>query len=228
MRRHAHAICGHLSASPFAALAKDRADLWPTVLEKAWARLHGTYTDIRGGRIADYDAFGAFPLMRFLPHALPGTQTETSEGADALWPKMRDWAARGWPMTAGAAEAAAAKGGASGGGGGGGNGGADGRGNSVDSEGIVSKHAFSLLRVFELGPLRLLQLRNPWGSTGAGTSEWNGKYSDGDHVSWTPELRAATGYDPESADAADDGINWRCPTSSASSSTSPSRPPFGL
>ncbi|KAK0263864.1 hypothetical protein B0A54_02630 [Friedmanniomyces endolithicus] len=43
-----------------------------------------------------------------------------------------------------------------------------------DSKGVVGGHAYTVLRTFEEGDLRLLQLRNPWGRT-----EWEGDWSDG-------------------------------------------------
>eukprot|EP00439_Symbiodinium_sp_Y106_P075253 s1357_g14.t2 len=50
-------------------------------------------------------------------------------------------------------------------------------------------HAYSLLRVEEVEGNRLLQLRNPWGST-----EWKGKWSDGDKDSWTQKMKKKLGY----------------------------------
>jgi hypothetical protein len=206
--RPADGTYGH----PFGAFNAARAGAWPAVLEKAWARLHGSYTDIDGGRVQACDAFSPFPPMRLLPHALPGTQLRVAdEPADALWAKMRGWAARGWPMTAGAPAAAPAAGA-----------GGAGAGHAVDAEGIVANHAVSLLRVFELErggqpqPLRLVQCRNPWGASGSGgasgakarVAEWRGAYSDADAAAWTPALRAATGYDPDAGSSEADGVFW--------------------
>ncbi len=53
----------------------------------------------------------------------------------------------------------------------------------------------------EPGLPHLVQLRNPHGE-----GEWVGEYSDNDTARWTPDLMAATGYDP-CADG-DDGIFW--------------------
>jgi hypothetical protein len=76
----------------------------------------------------------------------------------------------------------------------------------VDAEGIDRKHAFSLLRVIEHQQLKLLQLRNPWGSSYK--EKWKGVYSDLDLAQWTPELRSATGYDPDTDFITKNGFIW--------------------
>ena len=48
--------------------------------------------------------------------------------------------------------------------------------------GIVSGHAYSLLRAVEHNGVRLLNIRNPWGKF-----EWDGDWSDGSEL-WTEEF----------------------------------------
>ena len=169
-------------------------EFWPCFLEKAWAKMHGSYAAIDGGRIHDSDALSSFPLSRFLPHTLPGIHSRTSDDADEQWAALEKYSARNWLMTLGAKDFKAGERAASG-------------TNGADSDGIVRNHAFSLLRLFSLvrpgeaQPLRLIEMRNPHGK-----GEWTGAYSDGDTKAWTPSLRAATGYDPEAG--GDDGIFW--------------------
>jgi hypothetical protein len=177
-----------------------RNAMWPCLLEKAWAMLHGSYADIEGHARSD----ALSPLNYFLPHSLEytcqpvplpsggyssssGGNRDTVLSEDELWDKLMLWQAKGWPMTTGSRTTAA-----SGAGG---------------DHGIVRKHAFSLMRVFttptNLGGEHLLQLRNPHGE-----GEWDGRYSDKDTASWTPALRAVTGYNPEAS--GNDGIFFMC------------------
>lgn len=63
-----------------------------------------------------------------------------------------------------------------------------GSGENVDSTGIVSGHAYSLISVHEFSLdddtlVRLCKLRNPWGE-----GEWKGDWSDESEL-WTDELR---------------------------------------
>ena len=48
--------------------------------------------------------------------------------------------------------------------------------------GIIEKHAYSVMEAREIKGIRLVKLRNPWGSGG----EWQGSWSDGS-AEWTPE-----------------------------------------
>ncbi|KAF1325405.1 Calpain-like protein, partial [Globisporangium splendens] len=47
--------------------------------------------------------------------------------------------------------------------------------------GIITNHAYSVLKAVEVNGKRLVQVRNPWGE-----SEWTGPWSDGS-TEWTPE-----------------------------------------
>jgi Calpain family cysteine protease len=48
--------------------------------------------------------------------------------------------------------------------------------------GIIEKHAYSIMETCEVNGVRLVKLRNPWGSGG----EWQGAWSDGS-AEWTAE-----------------------------------------
>jgi calpain-15 len=67
-----------------------------------------------------------------------------------------------------------------------------GQGEITSDEGVVSGHAYSLISIHEIKDkrgqnVRLLKLRNPWGS-----GEWQGAWSD-DSDEWTPEISALVG-----------------------------------
>ena len=64
-------------------------------------------------------------------------------------------------------------------------------GKAADVEGLGIAHggAYAILRAVAVDGVKLLQLRNPWGST-----EWRGKWSDSDEESWTQRMVARVGY----------------------------------
>lgn len=74
----------------------------------------------------------------------------------------------------------------------------------ADRWGLVPSHAYSVLEVrragtsLGMGGVRLVKLRNPWGSY-----EWKGKWSDGSKE-WTenPEIAKEVGYVDDSSDGA--------------------------
>jgi hypothetical protein len=73
------------------------------------------------------------------------------------------------------------------------------------NHGIVPGHAYTFRAVAEVGGVRLVQLRNPWGSF-----EWTGDWSD-DSPLWKqhPKVASACGVSLEGAAAgADDGLFW--------------------
>jgi hypothetical protein len=176
--------------------SKTPTEMWPSFLEKAWAMLHGSYADTEGDRVDKAPCCAvmspSFPLNFFVPHSLPGYHIQLeSRGAqetqDARWRELVAASAQGFLMTAGARDADALT---------------RLQKNGADSDGIVRHHAFSVLRVLDAGGLpRLVELRNPHGH-----GEWTGAFSDSDLASWTPALRAATGYAPEQS--GDDGVFW--------------------
>jgi len=56
---------------------------WPIILEKAFAKLHGTYASIEGGWMADAG-------MAFMGTG-GGNMYWSSETADSAWTKITDW-----------------------------------------------------------------------------------------------------------------------------------------
>jgi hypothetical protein len=52
-----------------------------------------------------------------------------------------------------------------------------------DQGGIACSHAYTILHTYEIGDLKLVKMRNPWGS-----EEYTGPYSDGDS-NWTDAIK---------------------------------------
>jgi hypothetical protein len=172
--------------------AKNREEpneLWVSMIEKAYAKLHGSYAAIRAGDPAQAmsDLVGG-PYMRFRDHP-------DWDNADVFFPYLMRLDDEGHLMTlgtpgsdtscyngqttpvAGDVESLAAK---------------------YAKVGLVTGHAFSLIRVKEYKGLRMCMIRNPWGN---GT-EWTGAWHDKD-PRWTPEMKAALDFYE-----GDDGTFW--------------------
>eukprot|EP01017_Pseudomicrothorax_dubius_P040658 TRINITY_DN6396_c0_g1_i2.p1 TRINITY_DN6396_c0_g1~~TRINITY_DN6396_c0_g1_i2.p1 ORF type:complete len:257 (-),score=63.04 TRINITY_DN6396_c0_g1_i2:90-860(-) len=72
----------------------------------------------------------------------------------------------------------------------------------VNEQGIVSGHAYSILRVEEVDGNKLIQLRNPHGSKGL---EWSGDWSDEDNFSWNERILKQLNVQFQR-----DGCFWMC------------------
>jgi hypothetical protein len=164
----------HASMAPKPVYAKsaNRREIWPMVVEKAFAKLHGTYEAIGGGgRIAA------------ALQALTGgsaSSIATALGPDTIWRGL--CSAVEDPNTlvgAGTRPDTSAE----------------------DRCGIIDGHAYAVRHAVEVGPHRLLLLRNPWGH-----GEWKGPWGDGSKE-WDlhPDCRAAVG---NCRSKEDDGDFW--------------------
>lgn len=170
-------------------LAYSRADgqqLWTALLEKAYAKAHGSYKAISGGEIAE-------ALLD-----LTGCPTESIDFDEAgfdpqeLWERLMSFKAEALPMgcaTAGNPE--------------------------LKEVGLCGNHAYSILDIREIhgaqfagkpagyggaqqdGSVRLLRIRNPHG-----VGEWSGEWSD-KSAEWTDQLALELGRT-----GVDDGTFW--------------------
>ena len=134
-------------------------ELWVILLEKAWAKLHGSYERIIGGQshLTFRDLTGA-----------PSFEFETKD--EDAWDRIKDGDQRDFIMAAGIAqddEAEIAQ---------------------LKALGLVGQHSYGLIAVAEVNdkngkPTKLVQLRNPWGNF-----EWQGDWGDNSKC-WTPQLK---------------------------------------
>ena len=123
-------------------------ELWVSLLEKAWAKLHGTYARTEGG----LPCFAASHIMGVPSESY---NHDTVEDPEEFFEMLKSADKRNFTMMAAS----------------------HGQGESRNEEGVISGHAYSLISIHEVKSngqrARLLKLRNPWGS-----GEWQGDWSD--------------------------------------------------
>ena len=173
----------------FAKNVQEPAELWVALLEKAYARLHGSYKAIAGGdaRQALQDLTG-YPTERF---------PDFNEDPDGLFQRILAYDKAGYMInlnTPGEDDSAYM--------------GKSGAGNSKEfaerykKAGLGMGHAYSVLvaKAFPQHGLQLVKIRNPWGN---GT-EWTGAWSDNSEL-WNqyPDVKAECNLQTEG-----DGTFW--------------------
>ena len=157
------------------------------ILEKAYAKLHGSYEAIEGGFVHGglIDLCGGAGEMIEMNDRAMGSGRARSQ----LWNKIKGYRDAGFMMGCGSHAGSDA---------------------NTNNKGIVQGHAYAILRVVEetdrQGKHRLVCLRNPWGQT-----EWKGKWGDKDRTSWSRRMKSKLKYDPTRGGRNwDDGTFWMC------------------
>lgn len=135
------------------------------LLEKAWAKLHGSYSRIASGQCCH----AAQQLI-----GVPATSyhhATIKNDINAFWKDIQLYDRLNYSIFSAT------------------NSGSD----TDDVDGVVSGHAYSLISVHEVQvggiPVRLMKMRNPWGSG----VEWKGDWSDHSPI-WTPDLKQKLGW----------------------------------
>ncbi|KAK2960877.1 putative Ubiquitin-conjugating enzyme E2 J2 [Blattamonas nauphoetae] len=72
----------------------------------------------------------------------------------------------------------------------------------MDDTGLLTNHAYAVMSTVEVGPNKMVQMRNPWGF-----SRWKGRFGV-ISAAWTPELLQKCHYSTDLAQRQDDGIFW--------------------
>lgn len=123
-------------------------ELWVLLLEKAWAKLHGSYERIEAG------------FAEHVLHDLTGAPSEVIETEDEkLFEILQRADKNKWAITASAGSTENAK-------------------DALEKIGLIGNHSYGLINVVEFRDkfddvVKLVKLRNPWGDF-----EWNGDWSD--------------------------------------------------
>lgn len=141
-------------------------ELWVLLLEKAYAKLHGSYSLLRGGWAAEgmMDLTGC-PTLNIDFSTISGQEMLKN---DTLWDMVRKYDEYGALISASTA-------------------GEDRFSESSAPQkkgGLVPGHAYTVIQLKEALGQRLLNIRNPWGNF-----EWDGDWSDKSPL-WTPEMKA--------------------------------------
>ncbi|TYZ60474.1 hypothetical protein PybrP1_005788 [[Pythium] brassicae (nom. inval.)] len=158
---------------PYFARCRDPNELWVALLEKAYAKLHGSYEALIGGfvDVALNDLTGMCSEQVIMKEGYPGfgespfSPTRPGEkNGDAFWQKLLRYKASGTlmgcsiqPAPTGDKNVAA---------------------ESSAGNGLYFKHAYALVDVAKIKTAKgelvdLVKLRNPWGM-----GEWTGPWSD--------------------------------------------------
>jgi hypothetical protein len=144
-------------------------ELWVLILEKVWAKLHGSYERIEAGF--------AHNVMTDLTGAPAFDLDIEEEGPEKVWDRLMISEQKNYIMaaSAGATEASA---------------------ESLEALGLVAAHSYGLLRVSEItdgfgDKVKLVLLRNPWGDF-----EWSGDWGDNSDL-WTDDIKQQCGYNDD-------------------------------
>ena len=145
-------------------------ELWVLLLEKAYAKLHGNYCQLRAGFVSHgmADLTGCPTRDYRFPEGKHDIDS-IEDFANDFWQKVTYADTRGWIMCAGTSGVDKFT-----------------EGGGPDQEtGIVPGHAYSVIAAKERHGVKLLNVRNPWGQF-----EWGGAWSDNSEE-WTDDMRDA-------------------------------------
>lgn len=135
---------------------------WFSIVEKAYAKLFGSYTSLKGGNAhaALYRLIGGWPFAFYF------NDQETKELIEngKLFKRMKRWSREGYPMCCGSLESPHKK-------------------QKKNKYNICYDHSYSILKVVKIHSHKLIYLRNTWGK-----SEWSGRWGLNSNV-WNNNSR---------------------------------------
>ena len=137
------------SKKQFAFSSAHEKEMWVVLLEKAWAKICGSYAKTIAGQSSEvFDAITNAPTELI---SIPQISEEE------IWNKLNEGKNNNFIMTAGTGERVSEE--------------------EYESVNLVPGHAYTIVDIFEVkvnGELtKLIKIRNPWGN-----GEWNGDWSD--------------------------------------------------
>ena len=148
----------------FAGINPESKNIWPLIIEKAYAKANGSYEDIVSGNCSD--------AFRFLTPAPVETIYHDFEDK-TIFEKIQNYLAKGFLVMCDITNT---------------------DNTNLDAlakMGLVTNHAYSVVDAVVLkqnfGEIKLLKIKNIWG-----TNEWLGDWSDGSYK-WTDEFKKKVG-----------------------------------
>ncbi|KAL7698751.1 calpain-like cysteine peptidase [Lotmaria passim] len=183
----------------FARSKGDPAELWPAILEKAYAKVFGGYGFIvAGDPLHALQDLSGFPCSSFDNAFIESTVNETYE----LFMHLKNYSDAGYQivfttptreaiMTARGAASCGSPAQAE---------------RAYDKANLLLGHTYSVIRVgyFEEHDLRLVQMRNPWSQT---ASDWNGPWNKRD-ANWDKYSEVADYFNFDSTDDGTFFMEW--------------------
>lgn len=154
---------------PAFATSRKANELWVSILEKAYAKLHGSYEALEGGLVQDalVDLTGGAGEEIDMRSA----EAQIDFASGRLWSQLLRFKQEGFLLGAGSPSGSDVH---------------------ISSSGIVQGHAYSILQVRLVDGHKLVQIRNPW----AGEVEWNGPWSDSSSE-WTDRMKHKLKHVPQ-------------------------------
>ncbi|KAH3759519.1 calpain-1 catalytic subunit [Pelomyxa schiedti] len=164
---------------PAFARCKDPNEQWVSLLEKAYAKVHGSYHGIISGNVlyafSDLTS-GAGEVLKW------PSKERRKEDREKLWAAITYAINRGWLLGCSSSLSNLPE-------------------EEMQQTGLMAKHTYTLIYATSVTrgdkKTNLIKIRNPWGQR-----EWTGKWSDGSPL-WTPEIKEQL----HQVDA-DDGTFW--------------------
>ena len=153
------------AGDPIFAHSKDPTEVWVPLLEKAYAKMHGSYEALDGGSVTAVMADLTGGVSESIDMTDDDSVLEIADGS--MWKRLLRYGEKSNYLLGCALSQASVP-----------DNGGDGDVQVTDF-GILVNHAYTLLAIKEVGEAfaektRLLQLRNPWGMR-----EWEGPWKDG-------------------------------------------------
>ena len=154
----------------FAGLNEASGNIWPMVLEKAWAKCNRSYEDIIPGNSAD--------AFEFLSPAPYNTFYHNAETRPTLFETITEANKKGYVVLADITETASTN------------------LETLSKLGLITNHAYTVISSAVLkksngAEIKLLKMKNIWG-----TNEWVGDWSD-NSSKWTQEFKKEVGLEPK-------------------------------
>jgi len=149
----------------FAFSSANENEMWVVLLEKAWAKICGSYAKVIAGQSSEvFDAITNAPTeCIWVPQI----------SKEEVWKKLQEAKNNEFIMTAGTGNRISAE--------------------EYQRVNLEPGHAYTIIDVYELKVngvnTKLLKIRNPWG-----VGEWSGNWSDQSNL-WTPALKKQVGLE---------------------------------